>query len=160
MAIRWEAINFTAKIAYVEGNLVRVKGGGIRINHGKTAMARRPIPLADWLVDLLHDRRERVAALHAISTDEVTGWVFPNSQGGLREASNLRRDWRAFRERHNLGTGSPPTPSAAPSPRSLPTSCPLGKPATSSVTPESPRPPTPTSDARSRHTGPLTSSEH
>ena len=98
LAIRWEAINFTAKIAYVEGNLVRVKGGGIRINHGKTAMATRSIPLADWLIALLHDRRERVAALQGISTDEVTSWVFPNSQGGLREASNLRRDWRAFRK--------------------------------------------------------------
>lgn len=59
-------------------------------------MAKRPIPLADRLVDLLHDRREREAALYATSTDEVTGWVFPNSQGRLREASNLRRDWRSL----------------------------------------------------------------
>ena len=66
-------------------------------------MATRSIPLADWLIALLHDRRERVTALQGISTDEVTSWVFPNSQGGLREASNLRRDWRAFRKRHNLG---------------------------------------------------------
>jgi integrase len=103
LAIRWESIDFTTKVARVEGNLVRVKGEGIRVNDGKTAMAKRSIPLADWLVDLLRDRRQRIAERGGIPAEELTGWVFPNSQGGLREANNMRRDWRAFRDRHGLG---------------------------------------------------------
>jgi integrase len=103
LAIRWETINLTEKIAYVEGNVVRITGQGLTINYGKTAMARRPIPLTDWLVDLLADRRIRMAKLQGIIPEDLTGWVFPNSHGGLREAANMRRDWRAFRARHNLG---------------------------------------------------------
>lgn len=103
LAIRWESINFTAKVAHIEGNLVRIKGQGLRINNGKTTMAKRSIPLADWLINLLQNRRQRIAKRHGISAEDLTGWVFPNSQGGLREASNMRRDWRAFRDRHDLG---------------------------------------------------------
>jgi integrase len=44
-----------------------------------------------------------VADRFGVAPEELTGWVFPNSLGGLREASNMRRDWRAFRERHHLG---------------------------------------------------------
>ncbi|WAL69961.1 tyrosine-type recombinase/integrase [Amycolatopsis cynarae] len=61
------------------------------------------MPLADWLVDMLVDRRVRVAADQGVKPEELTGWVFPNSKGGLRETSNLRRDWRAFRERRGIG---------------------------------------------------------
>jgi integrase len=103
LAIRWEAINLADKTITIDGNLVRIKGHGLTINHGKTAMATRTIPLTDWLVELLTDRRQRMAALGSSTPEDLTGWVFPNSQGGLREASNLRRDWRAFRNRHNLG---------------------------------------------------------
>jgi integrase len=103
LAIRWESIDFTAKVAHVEGNLVRTKSEGLKVNNGKTATAKRPIPLTDWLVDLLQDRRQRIAERDGIPAEEVTGWVFPNSQGGLREANNMRRDWRAFRDRHGLG---------------------------------------------------------
>jgi integrase len=52
---------------------------------------------------MLLDRRARIAAKRGIAPEEVTGWVFPNTKGGLRETSNLRRDWRAFRERHGIG---------------------------------------------------------
>jgi integrase len=77
LAIRWESINFTAKIAHVEGNLVRIKGEGIKVNDGKTAMANRSIPLTDWLVDLLKDRRQRIAEREGIPAEELMGWVFP-----------------------------------------------------------------------------------
>lgn len=103
IAVRWENIDFAAKVARVEGNMVRTKADGAKINEGKTAMAERGIPLADWLVDMLLDRRVRVAAEVGVEPEELTGWVFPNSKGGLRETSNLRRDWRAFRERHKIG---------------------------------------------------------
>lgn len=66
-------------------------------------MAGRPIPLADWLVHLLGDRRQRTAQLQGIPAEELTGWVFPNSRGDLRETNNMRRDWRAFRNRYKLG---------------------------------------------------------
>lgn len=66
-------------------------------------MATRPIPLTDWLVDLLADRRRHMAALQGVTPHDLTGWVFPNIRGGLREAANMRRDWRAFRNRPHLG---------------------------------------------------------
>jgi len=103
IAVRWEKIDFSAKVAWVEGNMVRSKIDGKKINPGKTENADRGVPLADWLVDMLLDRRARVAAASGVEPDQLTGWVFPNSLGTLREASNLRRDWRAFRERHSIG---------------------------------------------------------
>ncbi|UQS26865.1 tyrosine-type recombinase/integrase [Amycolatopsis thermalba] len=103
IAVRWENIDFGKKVAWVEGNMVRTKADGAKINEGKSANALRGVPLADWLVDMLLDRRARVAARQGIRPEELTGWVFPNTLGGLREASNLRRDWRAFRKRHGIG---------------------------------------------------------
>ncbi|UKD53672.1 tyrosine-type recombinase/integrase [Amycolatopsis sp. FU40] len=103
IAIRWEHIDFDKKIARMEGNFVRTKADGAHVSDGKTENAQRDIALTDWLVTLLLDRRARVAALQGIRPEDVTGWVFPNSKGGLREANNLRRDWRAFRDRHHLG---------------------------------------------------------
>jgi integrase len=103
LAIRWDTIDFENKLAYVQGNLVRIKGHGLVINPGKTPMAKRPIPLTDWLVRLLQDRYTRMMTLESGTCHDLSGWVFPNSRGGLREASNMRRDWRAFRDRHNLG---------------------------------------------------------
>jgi fructosamine-3-kinase len=52
---------------------------------------------------VLTDRRMRMARLHGVTFEDLTGWVFPNSHGGLRKAANMRRDWRAFRACHNLG---------------------------------------------------------
>ena len=43
------------------------------------------------------------AARAGVAPEERTGWVFPNIKGGLREANNMRRDWRAFRDRHDIG---------------------------------------------------------
>lgn len=103
IAVRWENVDFAAKVAWVEGNMVRTKADGAKINEGKTELAKRGVPLADWLVDMLLDRRARVATKRGVEPEELTGWVFPNKKGGLRETSNLRRDWRAFRERHGLG---------------------------------------------------------
>lgn len=75
---------------------------GKKINEGKSENAQRGIPLADRLVTMLLDRRDRVAGMAGIEPHQLTGWVFPNTNGGLREAGNLRRDWRAFRQRHGI----------------------------------------------------------
>lgn len=103
LAIRWEHVDFANKIAYVVGNLVWINGEGLAINDGKTEMADRAVPLADWLVAMLRDRRARVAARAGVTPEELAGWVFPNIKGGLRQANNMRRDWRAFRDRHEIG---------------------------------------------------------
>lgn len=103
IAVRWEHIDFKAKVARMEGNFVRTKADGAKINDGKSENAQRDVVLADWLVTMLLNRRARVAAQRGIAPEALTGWIFPNSKGGLREASNLRRDWRAFRVRHGLG---------------------------------------------------------
>lgn len=76
---------------------------GSRRSRARHAQAERGIPLAQWLVEMLLDRRARVAAARGVEPEQLTGWVFPNSLGTLREASNLPRDWRAFRDRHNIG---------------------------------------------------------
>lgn len=52
---------------------------------------------------MLLDRRTRVAATAEVGAEQLTGSVFPNARGGLRETNNLRRDWRAFRKRHGIG---------------------------------------------------------
>lgn len=103
IAIRWENIDFSAKIAWIEGNMVRTKADGRKINPGKTDAAERGIPLADWLVEMLLDRRTRIAEQSGMKPQDVIGWVFPSSTETLRETSNLRRDWRAFRDRHEIG---------------------------------------------------------
>jgi integrase len=103
IAIRWEHIDFAGKTAWVEGNMIRTKADGKKINPGKTETAQRGVALADWLVAMLLDRRARVAATSGVQPEHLTGWVFPNSLGTLREASNMRRDWRAFRDRHSIG---------------------------------------------------------
>jgi integrase len=82
---------------------VRINGEGLRINDGKTELAKRSIPLTPWLVEMLKDRRERVSMQRGVQPEDLQGWLFPNTLGTLREASNLRRDWRAFRRRHGLG---------------------------------------------------------
>lgn len=93
--------------------MVRTKAHGKILNDGKSDAANRGIPLAGWLVDMLLDRRTRVAEARGVEPEHLTGWVFPNSLGTLREASNLRRDWRAFRSRHKIGDWFTP-PSGAP----------------------------------------------
>jgi integrase len=103
LAIRWELIDFDKKIVHFGGNLVVIKGKGSMINDGKSISANRSIPLADWLVDMLRDRRARVAARVQVSPEDLTGWVFPSGAGTPRLACNMRRDWRAFRDRHGIG---------------------------------------------------------
>lgn len=103
IAIRWERIDFASKVAWVDGNMIRSKLTGKTVNEGKTENADRGIPLAEWLVEVLRDRRARVAAMAGVEPEQLTGWVFPNTRGGLRETNNLRRDWRAFRQRHGIG---------------------------------------------------------
>jgi integrase len=102
--IQCEDIDFAEGTAWVEDNMVRTKADGAKINDGKTRNARRGIPLADWFVTMLLDRRARIAAERGVQQPEyLIGWVFPNTKGGLRGSSNLRRDWRAFRDRHRIG---------------------------------------------------------
>jgi hypothetical protein len=42
--------------------MVPTKAEGAKINEGKPDFAQRGVPLANWLVDMLMDRRQRVAA--------------------------------------------------------------------------------------------------
>jgi hypothetical protein len=65
-----ENIDFKGKVAWIEGNMVRARAEGKKINPGKTETAERGVPLAGWLVDLLLDRRERVT--DALPTREAS----------------------------------------------------------------------------------------
>jgi integrase len=117
LAIRWDTTNLAERTVYIEGNVVRIKGQGLTINHGKTAMATRPIPLTDWLVDLLVDRRKRMAALQNIAPEDLTGWVFP-----IRTADYAKPPTCAVTGEPSVTvtpwvTGSPRIPCGVPSPR-------------------------------------------
>lgn len=59
-------------------------GAGIMINK-EDRDGQAPHPLADWLVHFLGDRRNWVAQGNGIPAEDLTGWAFPNSRGGLRE---------------------------------------------------------------------------
>jgi integrase len=81
------------------GSVIRVKGEGQRISHGKTDVSERALPLSRWLVTVLRERRERLADQFGVPVDELAGPVFPNSLGRLRDKHNTLARWREFRER-------------------------------------------------------------
>jgi integrase len=55
----------------------------------------RLIPLPGWAVDLLRQRRSAIG--------DAVEPVFPDSLGGWRDPSNVRRVWRAARDKAEMG---------------------------------------------------------
>lgn len=99
LAVHWHHLDLEAGTVDWAGSLIRVKGQGQRINHGKTDVSERALPLSGWLVAVLRERRSKFAERFGIAEDELAGPVFPNSLGGLRDKHNTLARWREFRER-------------------------------------------------------------
>jgi integrase len=70
-----------------------------RVNDGKTDVSERALALSDWLVDMLRERRVRLAEKFNVDVEELIGPVFPNSLDTLRGKHNTLARWREFRER-------------------------------------------------------------
>ncbi len=91
LAIGWEEINLDDATVDVRWRLVRRKDFGLlRLPSAKSGEGgERLIPLPSWAVMMLKRRRLAIAS-------EVQP-VFPDSLGGWRDSSNVRRVWRQVR---------------------------------------------------------------
>jgi integrase len=99
LAVHWHHLDLDAGTADWAGSVIRVKGEGQSINHGKTDVSERALALSAWLVDMLRERRVRLADRFGVDVDDLTGPVFPNSLGKLRDKHNTLARWRDFRDR-------------------------------------------------------------
>jgi integrase len=92
LAIGWDEIDLDQATVDVCWRLVRRTGAGLlRLASTKTGHSGdRLIPLPSWAVTMLKRRRLAIAS-------EVTP-VFPDSLGGWRDPSNVRRVWRQVRD--------------------------------------------------------------
>ncbi|EOD68053.1 tyrosine-type recombinase/integrase [Amycolatopsis vancoresmycina] len=90
----WPDFDEEAKELQVSGGLTQARGKGTTKNGGKTGNAERGIPLPDWYVVMLVDRRDRLGVINP------TGPIHCNSRGGYLNFQNLtNRHWLPFRRR-------------------------------------------------------------
>jgi len=89
LALGWSDVDLDTGQAAVEWRLIRVTGRGLqRVPSTKTgAKGERALALPSWAVAVLRRRR----ALIGPSVEAV----FPDSLGGWRDPSNVRKVWRA-----------------------------------------------------------------
>ncbi|MDA3629069.1 tyrosine-type recombinase/integrase, partial [Saccharopolyspora sp. WRP15-2] len=99
LAVHWHHLDLEAGTADWAGNLIRGKGTGLMINEGKTDVSGRALHLPSWLVSMLRERRITLAEKFGVAPEELSGPVFPNTKGGLRDKHNTLARWREFRER-------------------------------------------------------------
>ena len=92
LAIGWTEIDLDQATVDVCWRLVRQTGVGLlRLPSTKSGKSgERLIPLPSWAVTMLKRRRLAIAS-------EVQA-VFPDSLGGWRDPSNVRRVWRQVRD--------------------------------------------------------------
>ncbi|MFJ6670838.1 tyrosine-type recombinase/integrase [Actinosynnema sp. NPDC091369] len=89
LGAHWPDFNEEARELAMSGNVIRARGRGRIVNRGKTENAERPVPLPDWCVTMLVERRSKAA--------DLDGPIFPSSTGTIREATNVRnRAWKPF----------------------------------------------------------------
>ena len=92
LAIGWDEIDLEHATVDVRWRLVRRTGVGLlRLPSTKSGKGgERVIPLPSWAMTMLKRRRLAI-------TSEVPA-VFPDSLGGWRDPSNVRRVWRQVRD--------------------------------------------------------------
>ncbi|MEC4765136.1 site-specific integrase [Mycobacterium sherrisii] len=92
LALRWTDFDETKATIAVTGKVVRVAGVGLqRIDDMKTDAGRRTIPLPDFAVIALQDRRA-----HPYFGESTV--IFPSTAGTLRDPNNLGKQWRKVRD--------------------------------------------------------------
>lgn len=92
LALRWADYDAAAGTLSVTGKIVRIPGEGLkRLDSGKTASSRRTVPLPEFAINALTDRRSR---------DFWGGqkMMFPSTAGTWRDPDNLNKQWRKVRE--------------------------------------------------------------
>ncbi|MGH3429772.1 MAG: hypothetical protein ACRDQZ_19750, partial [Mycobacteriales bacterium] len=111
LAIGWEEVDLDRATAEVCWRLVRRRGVGLlRLASTKTGHSgERLILLPSWAMTML--KRRRLAIEPGVQP------VFPDSLGGWRDPSNVRRIWRRVRDDAGI-QGWSATPCARPSPAS------------------------------------------
>lgn len=93
MALRWADLDLDEEIptTLIRSTAIFVKGRGMVIqDHPKTSSSRRSVPLPDFVVAMLRERRE--LARHP-------DLVFPSARGLVRDPNNFRKGWDAFKRR-------------------------------------------------------------
>jgi integrase len=96
LAIGWTEVDLDGAAVDVAWHLVRVKGEGlVRLPSTKSGQkGERIIPLPTWALTMLKGRRELIGA-------DVEP-IFPDSLGGWRDPSNVRRVWRDVRKKTGM----------------------------------------------------------
>lgn len=87
LAAHWPWLDLNAATAALGPNVIRVKGEGLRLNHGTTKTRARMIDLPEPVIAMLLARREQPRY-------RPMGPVFPDSFGGLRDPRNTNRSLR------------------------------------------------------------------
>lgn len=94
LGAHWADFDASKEELAMTGNIFQARGRGTVRNEGKSETATRTIPLSGWCVRMLCDRQ---AKLGPVDPDRP---IFPNTQGGYWNASNLNnRYWLPFRRR-------------------------------------------------------------
>jgi len=89
LAVYWDDVDLETGVVRVDFTVVRVKGKGLVRKSTKTESGERTIPLTSWAVQMLRERRS--------GTKNPDAPVFPASDGGLRDPSNVLRVLRQTR---------------------------------------------------------------
>jgi integrase len=92
LALRWVDFDTAAGTLAVTGKLVRISGEGLkRLDTGKTASSRRTVPLPEFAISVLTERRGK-----AFWGQQPM--IFPSSAGSWRDPDNFNKQWRKVRD--------------------------------------------------------------
>ena len=92
LALRWVDLDHRAGTMAVTGKLVRISGEGLkRLDTGKTASSRRTVPLPEFALVALTERRGKAFW-------GQQSMIFPSSAGSWRDPDNFNKQWRKVRE--------------------------------------------------------------
>lgn len=89
LGVTWADLDLTDGVVEIRRTIVRVKGQGLVAKGVKSRASVRRLVLPGWGVDLLRARRVRLGLFD--------GPVFPDSQGGWRDRSNVGKAFRRVR---------------------------------------------------------------
>ncbi|MBS1691918.1 MAG: site-specific integrase [Actinobacteria bacterium] len=92
LALRWEDFDEAAGTITVCGKVARIAGEGLRrLDSGKTDSSARTVPLPEFAITALSERRGR----------DFWGeqrMIFPSSAGTCRDPDNFNKQWRRVRD--------------------------------------------------------------
>jgi integrase len=85
--VTWADVDLATGAIAVHRTIVRVRGQGLVAKRVKSRASERGLLLPAWCVELVRARRVRLGAFE--------GPVFPDSRGGWRDRSNVKKAFRA-----------------------------------------------------------------